>query len=422
MLIRCGVFSELMQLSRLKFAVVLWILAALLTHAFLLWSTRDLIGKGYPDFTIYYTAGTIVRRGLGQQLYDSTRQFAVQTEFASEVKTRGGPLPFNHPPFEALLFVPLSCISYRAAYWLWWLTNVAILTILPVSLRRHIPLLSTMPAPIWTFASFAFFPIFLALLQGQDTILLTLVYALAFISLRRGRFISAGGWLACGLFKFHVVLPFLALLLTWERSSGPRKRILYGFFSVTALLGVISIALVGVRQLMFYPHYVLALEATKAGGAIQVSDMPNLRGLLGLLFPLWTHLPWLTISLSAILFLIAAWSARSVESDPQGLVFSLLLLATVLISYHALGHDLSILFVPLLLVAQWLQTSRSEAGWARFAILIGAIVVLFSPLDVVLLMRYNRFAWITLAELACLAGLAREVKSRSPQLATQMGS
>ncbi len=409
-----------MNLFKLRIAGVLWLAGTLLIHAMLLWNIRDSIAEGYPDFTIYYSAGVIVRRGLGHELYDPTRQLEVQREFAPGVKIRTGALPFNHPPFEALLFVPLSYLSYRGACWLWFAVNLAILALFPALLRSHVPLLDSLPGPFWMLACFAFFPVFIALLQGQDTILLMLVYVLAFRSLRERRFASVGGWLACGLFKFHLVLPFLALLLIREKGSGRNRRVLYGFLSVAAILAVASVGVVGFRKLMLYPHYVLALEATGAGGAIRISDMPNVRGLLSLIFPGFAHLNWLIALLSAILFLVVAWSARSSESDSRGLVFSLFIFTTVLVSYHALGHDLCILFLPLLLLAHSLPTSRSEAGWARFAILAGAIVLLSSPLDLVLLIRYNRFAWIALAELACLVGLAREIRSRSPEVATQV--
>ncbi len=78
----------------------------LLIHAFLFWHEREIIGKGYPDFTIFYSAGLIVRHGLAHQLYDNARlqSYRVQRDFASGVVTRHGNLPYNHPAFETLIF------------------------------------------------------------------------------------------------------------------------------------------------------------------------------------------------------------------------------------------------------------------------------------------------------------------------------
>jgi len=404
-----------MGLSKVRLAGALWLLGTLLIHALFLWDSKDLVWKGYPDFTIYYTAGTMVRRGWARQLYNQAKQFEVQRNFAPRVSSRFGALPFNHPPFEAALFAPLSLLPYRSAYLLWLAANLGMLAAVPIVLRAHVPLMGAFPILVWILASLAFLPIFLALLQGQDAILLLLLYVLAFASLKSGRPVWAGAWLAGGLFKFHLVLPFLALLLL---EVPQRKRIASGFAAVAALLLAASTAIVGIAGMLSYPRYVLSLEAATAGGAIKPSDMPNVRGLLSLLAPSLPNFNWVVILLSAILFLIAAWMARSSASDPRGLVFSLLLFTTVLVSYHSLGYDLSILALPMLLLTAWLGDGRSAANWTRTAILVGWLFLLFSPLQLILLLHRNHLGVLGLALLACFAGMVGELAARNRQPAT----
>ena len=101
-------------------------------------------------------------------------------------------LPFNHPAFEALLFVPFSLLSYRIAYVGWLLANLAMLAMLPGMLRSWMPVLRLAPTWVWIAAELAFFPVFFALLQGQDAILLLFLYALALVALKRGRGRSPG--------------------------------------------------------------------------------------------------------------------------------------------------------------------------------------------------------------------------------------
>src|SRR5271165_4636444 len=262
-----------MKLGNPRLAGRFYVAGVLLIHLLVVWNARDLIWKGYPDFTIYYTAGTIVRGGMGHALYDDAVQFRVQQAFAPQVATRLGALPFNHPPFEAVLFIPFSYFPYRVAYLLWSLVNLAMLAALPILLRPHVPGLRGWPAPAWTLASLAFFPIFFSLLQGQDAILLLCLYGLAFVSWKKRRLVSAGAWLACGMFKFHLVLPFLLLMLIQEKRAQRRRRLLTGFLLVGVILGVVSIAAVGARQIISYPRYVLGLEKTMAMGAIMPSDM-----------------------------------------------------------------------------------------------------------------------------------------------------
>jgi Glycosyltransferase family 87 len=407
---RAGSFASLMQLPNLKRVGLLYLASILFLHALVLWNARSLILKGYPDFTIYYTAGTMVRQGLGPSLYDDVMQFKVQQQFAPDVATRLAALPFNHPPFETILFLPFTYLSYRAAFLLWGAANLAMLAALPNLLRPHVLMLQSWPAPVWTLLSLAFFPIFFALLQGQDAILLLFLYALVFVSLKRGRLISAGAWLACGLFKFHLVLPFLFLLLLVR---GKRK-VLQGFLPVAAILACLSLATVGVRPLIAYPRYVLGLEATMARGAIMPSDMPNLRGLLHLMAAHAPHFESLVVVLSLVLFVLAAWISYSPGDENSGrtddLKFSLVLLATVLVSYHGLGYDLCVLMLPILLLVGHLKTEAGPLPWTRVLLIAGLVILFFSPLQIVLLMRYSRLALLGWAVLLCFVGAAGELQ------------
>jgi hypothetical protein len=407
-----------MKLGNPRLAGKFYVAGVLLIHLLVVWNARDLIWKGYPDFTIYYTAGTMVREGTGHTLYDDAAQFRVQQAFAPQVATRLGALPFNHPPFEALLFIPLSYFPYRVAYLLWTLANLAMLAVLPMLLRPYVPLLRARPPLAWTVASLAFFPIFFAMLQGQDAILLLFLYAMAFVSWKKQRMVSAGAWLACGMFKFHLVLPFLLLMLVQEKRAGGRRRALTGFLGIGLILGAVSVAAVGVRQIIAYPHYVLGLEKTMAMGAIMPSDMPNLRGILYLMASSVRHFDGLAILLSAVVYFLAAWICRSADRDPDNdrhdadLKFSLAVFATVLVSYHGLGYDLCVLALPLLLVGGQLGSKIRLVSRSGLAISVGMAVLLFSPLALVLLMRYNRLALLGWALVLCFVGLAGELRAR----------
>ena len=406
-----------MKLAHLRLAGSFYLAGVLVIQLLVVWGARELILKGYPDFTIYYTAGTLVRQGRGHELYDDRIQFEVQQQFAPQVATRLAALPFNHPPFEALLFVPLTFLSYRSAYLLWTVANLGMLTTLLILLRPYVPVMAAWPVLAWAGVSLAFFPIFFALLQGQDAILLMFLYGLTFISLKKERLFLAGAWLACALFKFHLVLPFLLLLLIQQKTFQQSRKILLGFISVGAGLGAVSIATVGLRQMIAYPRYVLGLEATMARGAIMPSDMPNLRGVLYLLASNVSFFGVIVVAFSALLFLVAAWNSRSRNLQTADLQFSLAVFATVLVSYHALGYDLCVLVLPALLLAGELKDRKVSATWKQAAIMVGLVLLLLSPLQLILLMRYNRLALLGWAVLLCFIGLSGEVRSRDRVLA-----
>ena len=76
-------------------------------HALFFINLRERILRGYPDFTVFYTAGTIVREGMRHQLYDPHIQYQVQQVFTGGlIESRRGPLPYIHPPLEAVVFLP----------------------------------------------------------------------------------------------------------------------------------------------------------------------------------------------------------------------------------------------------------------------------------------------------------------------------
>ncbi|HKS76966.1 MAG TPA: glycosyltransferase family 87 protein [Terriglobales bacterium] len=376
-------------------------------HLLIFWSLGEKIRQGYSDFSIFYTAGSILHQGSAAQLYDPALQFRVQKQFASQVYIRQGALPYNHPPFEALLFAPLARVSYPVAFAIWNLLNLAILAILPILLRLHVPLMQPVPIFLFWIAELGFFPVFIALLQGQDSILLLLLFVLAFIALKQNQQLAAGIWLGLGLFRFHLVLPLVLILLL--RKKG---RVILGF-AVTALaLGLLSVAIVGWSAALHYPHYVWNVENSTGSAATLVSTMPNLRGFVHMLLP-WT--PRVEVGVSIISAILLLWaSSQWDDSSSQRFEwsFSLSLVTTILVSYHVLVHDLSLLLLPVAL----LVSNLNQSGWPKLTrglLLAGPAVVLFlSPLQMLLWFRYGEFSLFAPVLLVWFIGISREFSDR----------
>src|ERR1700739_853158 len=90
------------------------------------------------DFSEYYAAGQIIRQGLGRHLYDLKVQLDFQLRIAQPH------VFFNHPPFEALLFVPFILLGYRAAYTVWVLLSVGLLIFAAVIVESNTNVLSAL--------------------------------------------------------------------------------------------------------------------------------------------------------------------------------------------------------------------------------------------------------------------------------------
>jgi hypothetical protein len=403
-----------MRAKTLKTWVLLLLAAMFAIHVSMAWNSRDLIRKGYPDFTIFYSAGKILREGFGTKLYDEATQYRVQQEFAAGVSIRQGPLPYNHPPFEALLFVPFTYLPYFSAYLLWNVINLLILCSLPLLLRQHIPLIRWASSAFWLLAALSFFPVFVTLLQGQDTIILLLLLALMFISLKKKADFSAGVWLGLGLFRFQVIMA-LAVLLLLNR----KWKAIAGFLSAGFVLAVISIVLIGAKGAANYPSYLWLAEKQMQHGASIVSDMPNLRGFIETVLGQTVSSPAVNslIAISSIALLAAATKWKL--SANVNLGFSLAIIVAILVSYHSLAHDLSVLFLPGLLIINCLRAGETRA-WRRVALLGPMLLLFLSPVEILLLFHYQRLYLLAPVLLLWSVAIGNEMSSQERELASSI--
>jgi hypothetical protein len=403
-----GLKIGFMKPETYKKLFLLFLAGMLSLHIVVAWRSRDLVRKGYPDFTALYSAGKIVREGLGRQLYDSPTQYRIQQEFAAGVSIRQGPLPYIHPPWEALLLVPFTWFSYPVAYLLWDSVNVLMLLSLPLLLRKQLPKLKLVSPLFWLFVSLAFYPIFFDLLQGQDILPLLLFFTLAFVSLKQNNDLAAGCWLGLGLFRFHLVLPLMLILLLHKRLKA-----LLGFVLVAFVLALVSIAMVGWNGTLSYPGFVWHIESVMGHGAIVPVDMPNLRGLLHTFLAarsskLVIQLVVAVLSVALLLFASAKWKVAR-QGTAFDLGFALAMVATILVSYHANTYDLSLLFLPVMLLMNHLAGADSKHGWNRVT-LVGPMLLLFvSPIQMLLLQKYGKLSLLAPVLLLWAWGLAREI-------------
>ncbi len=385
-----------------KRLIVILLGGLVLIHALLFWNLRQQIRNGYPDFTIFYSAGKIVARGMAHRLYDKDLQFEVQREFTKDVTIRKAALPYNHPPFEALIFVPLSYLSYQDAYLLWDAVNLCMLLATVFILRQHVSLLRSAPVAFWLLSTLAFFPIFIALLQGQDSILLLLLFSLVFVTLKQRHDLWAGVWLGAGLFRFHLVIPILLLLLVRKN-----WKVAMGFASVGTVLTLLSLAMMGWDGLMKYPAFVLDVERSLSEGTHIVGDMPNLRGLASLFSS--GPLAFLAVAAtSLVMFGLAAsrWNPALGDLDFDA-GFALTVVVTLLVAYHALAHDLSLLLIPVYLTLDFVQHRRMQRNLQALLLMPVIFFTLMGPLQMVLWFRAGRFSLVALVLLVWAVALWR---------------
>jgi hypothetical protein len=336
--------------------------------------------QGQADFRQLYTAGYMVRSGHRTQLYDFEETQAFQNRLVTHSDVT---LPFNHLAYESLLFAPLSFLSYKSAYLVFLIFNLAVLVAIFWMMRRYVAPLGKFwePLPVALFA--CFLPVTLALILGQDSILLLGLMVCSTIKIDRGRDFTAGAILGLTLFKFQYALPIILLFICWRR-----WRFILGFGASAVLIFAISIHVTGIAGFVSYLHSLVEMSAKfspyySERFRIHPMSMPNVRGLAYMVLggsPFLLHVFVILLSGAVLL-----WISLRRPSLP------LALLAAILVSYHGLISDMAMMILPLAwALAAPSKVSSRKANW----ILAVAVIIFAGPS--ILLWAGNRFYFMAI--------------------------
>ena len=345
----------LLGLSPLLLGTQILLLTAFLPHA----------SRGQADFGAFYIGGYMLRAGLGHQLYD----YGLEKHFqAALVSTT--PAPYIHLPYEALLFVPLSLFHYRTAFLIFLGVN-CLLTLFSFQVIR---IDSDLQLAGLLFVSYL--PLSATLADGQDSMLMLAMAVGSWWLLRCGRDISAGAVLALGLFRFQLLIPIGVLFLIWKR-----WRFVLSLCGWSALIFIGSVALVGFDQMRLYFTHLLSMSISPQEPlyAQPIARMVNIRGLVASALP-HSHFAAqsVTVVISIALLIWTAHRARSLNSIEQ---FSLAVCASVLVSYHLLVYDLSILVIPMMTALGLMNRKPfTQVGVAFLILLLAAPALLLGKL------------------------------------------
>lgn len=387
-----------MQKKNLKPVLFVVFSYLLLSHIFLFSRAKNEALRGLADFSIFYNAARIVHAGMGHDLYNTVTQEKVESALYPKATMRNGQLLYDHPPFEALLFLPFAYIPYAAAYSLWTLINILLLFLACRLLLPYLTELKAVWAPLPYLIYFGFFPVFVAVLQGQDSILLLFIFTLAYVNLKQRHDRRGGFFLAISLIKFQFTLPFLISFIFWRR-----WRVIGGFLISVAILFLLSLPVTGFRGTLAYIPLLIHLVQGRASDGVQhalgflPNTMPNLRGIISSWAPSVSHFSYqkpaiVFFSLIAVLWLVRKWPLnRALSARAFDLGFSLAMVVSVLVSYHLQVHDMSLLLIPFVLALDHSLKTLSETRAMR--LMLYALVALFylSPLYLWLMQRQELY-------------------------------
>jgi alpha-1,2-mannosyltransferase len=327
----------------------------------------DRLGKVKgTDFLQFYVGGSFVREGRLGDLYD------IQTLYTRAQALVPGSRDTLYMPIQSpqtsLAFSPLSALSYSVAVTIWIAVIVLLYAASCAMTWRYCTALHRYRYE--TVACAVAFPgLFSTVLNGQTSAIALLAVATALFALRHGWSFIAGLALGCLAFKPHWLLAAVAVFM-----AAREWRVVAG--ALTAAAGQIGLTylLVGPAVMSAYWRTLRAIQ--RLGDLLEPYPGDSLRSFFKV------FVPWEPAALAAYLLCAAAtllvaatvWrSSASFEIRASGIV-----LATVLISPHALPYDLILLAPIYFLLANWFADNSS--GPPPRAILFALYALFVAPL------------------------------------------
>ena len=281
-------------------------------------------GRVGGDLPSFYAGARIVAAGNAANLYDAAAQEEAETDLLLGARGR---LPFPYPPYVALAYVPLTWLPFKVAFAVHAVAMAVCLVAALLLLRRVIPGSAT-PIPVLA-AAFAFYPMFRALLGGQNTPLSFLLGAGAAVALTEGRSFAAGLWIGLWLYKPQLAIPVGGVLLL----RAPDKwRYVTGIATVGAIYYMAGVALGGWLWPIWWwregaMSFTLADLALESWNGISFNELATEYGL--------TPLNWIAAAVTVVLAVRLALR----RDVPIVTVTAFAMTTAVLIVPHALYYD-----------------------------------------------------------------------------------
>ena len=303
----------------------------------------------HDDFLCWYIGGKLAWSGDFHHMYDPAAQWSVQQKVLPEEPILS---VFPRPPFFAAFVAPLSVLSYRSAFIVWLVIQIALLGVCFFWAWRKFG----DDALIWGALSG---PAFFGIACGQDTSLLLSLAVAGYVLAERGQDRAAGVIWALMLIKFNLVLALpLAMLAT------RRWRMLQGFSATGCALGLLSLLVLGSDGLRLYFKMLAS------------STFPKLNptpGLMINLHSLGAHLgmdgPVFLVP-ATIVVLATGWVA--LRQAPLWRWLSVVLVVSLLVAPHVYAYNGALLLLP-----TWLIMFLSPFRWTRIATVVYTMPLLF---------------------------------------------
>jgi len=382
---------------KLSFAEILAIV--LISGQIVLYSFMWLRLLGNPilktmDFLSFYGTGRLIRGGEYKQIYNLEAQVIAQRQVVGAGYSF--PLIFAHPPYVTPLLALIASDNYVLAYIYWTVAGLLVLGACTELIRCFLLRLGWDTGSAWLGAMgcVIFFPVFISLLDGQDTVYTLIGLLVWMFALLKGDEMFAGIGLA-----FATLSPIIAGALAVPMFAS-RRHASSWFIAGNFGLAIYSFLLIGFQGVVDLLHL---LNINSQGGVygLNWSVMYNLLGLLirdfpGLRIETIHSIVWIAAVLSITSMCIFWWN-RGDDVNIKHIGIAVLL--GTFTAPHLYLHGLSYLLLPLLGMVIILH----DRGNTSFALILIPAVSSLLVMIMFLMPAWN-FAVYYLLMLAMLLG------------------
>jgi hypothetical protein len=309
------------------------------------------------DFVCYYLAGVLAQQNFAHpvHIYDPAAQLVVYNDL---IKPNAAlhPLYCPYPPYFFLLMGLLVMLSLRDSFVLFCALGlvanlVAVYFLFKVQGWKHIV--------IGAVLAIGCFPTWQGFLLGNTSIFLFPVACLYALNWKSRKAMASCFSLIPYLFKFQ----YMPLQLLPALASNRWKLMLTLGLSFGAMM-LLSVATLGLQNVLEFPR---AMNQTYT---FKPEDFQNIRGQLAYLpyrdFFLTQNMSNLRLGLA---FIIGAWfwfkeeaKLAKVDLDFEFPCFSLLILASAIVSPYTFVHDYSMVLLPCAWIWLWSEHHKLELG------------------------------------------------------------
>ena len=317
---------------------------------------------GY-DFITFWSASQLSLGGEPAAAFDAAKLFEVEQATVPGIDK---PFLWHYPPTFQLVTLPLALVPYIFSYLIW-----ASLTLLAFVLV--IAKLAPSPRTIWI--ALAFPGTYINFLQGQNGFLTAALFGGAVLCLEK-RPILAG--ILIGLLSYK---PHLGLLIPLALICGRQWTAFISAAVTTVIFALVATLAIGTESWVAFWNDIPVVRLVVEQGLLPWTEMPSLYTALRLvgLSDVPAYVAQLCLALAVAVAVALVWLRRV----PTPVAAAVLVSGTLLVTPYSFNYDLTLLAVPMALLA-W---DGYRHGWLRgereVLVLIWLLPLVMAPIAIV---------------------------------------